>query len=128
IIAGRCSVFGFRFSARTPNTEHQTPNTHMDRPSWDEYFMMIARDVSTRATCERRSVGAVSVLDRRILTTGYNGAPRGLEHCVNRVVVWQPGSLMHGSCVLSDHAVLTAVIQASSARVSHTRTSTSSTF
>ena len=51
------------------------------RPSWDEYFMGIARLVSTRSTCLRRQVGAVIVRDRRILTTGYNGPPRGIAHC-----------------------------------------------
>ncbi len=51
------------------------------RPSWDEYFMGIARLVSTRSTCLRRQVGAVIVRDRRILTTGYNGPPRGIVHC-----------------------------------------------
>jgi dCMP deaminase len=53
----------------------------MPRPSWDEYFREIADKVATRSTCLRRSVGAVIVRDRRILTTGYNGPPRGLEHC-----------------------------------------------
>jgi dCMP deaminase len=52
-----------------------------DRPSWDEYFMSIARLVSGRSTCLRRKVGAVIVKDRRILATGYNGAPAGLPHC-----------------------------------------------
>jgi len=51
------------------------------RPSWDEYFMDIARQVATRSTCLRRHVGAIIVRDKRILTTGYNGAPRGLAHC-----------------------------------------------
>lgn len=51
------------------------------RPSWDEYFMEIARQVATRSTCLRRHVGAVVVREKRILCTGYNGAPRGLEHC-----------------------------------------------
>lgn len=53
------------------------------RPSWDEYFAQIARQVATRSTCERegRHVGAVIVLGKRILTTGYNGAPSGLAHC-----------------------------------------------
>ena len=51
------------------------------RPDWDEYFMSIAELVSTRSTCLRRKVGAVLVLDRRILATGYNGAPSGLVHC-----------------------------------------------
>ncbi|MBM3190687.1 MAG: cytidine deaminase [Chloroflexi bacterium] len=51
------------------------------RPSWDQYFMEIARQVATRSTCLRRQVGAVIVRDKRILATGYNGAPRGLDHC-----------------------------------------------
>ena len=51
------------------------------RPSWDEYFMDIARQVATRSTCLRRHVGAVIVRDKRILCTGYNGAPSGLPHC-----------------------------------------------
>jgi dCMP deaminase len=51
------------------------------RPSWDEYFIGIAKLVSGRSTCLRRQVGAVAVRDRRILATGYNGAPRGLAHC-----------------------------------------------
>ncbi|MHB1296333.1 MAG: deoxycytidylate deaminase [Anaerolineae bacterium] len=51
------------------------------RPTWDEYFMEIARQVATRSTCLRRHVGALIVLDKRILCTGYNGPPRGLRHC-----------------------------------------------
>ncbi|NLD73412.1 MAG: cytidine deaminase [Chloroflexi bacterium] len=51
------------------------------RPSWDEYFMQIARDVGTRSTCLRRHVSAVIVREKRILSTGYNGAPRGMPHC-----------------------------------------------
>lgn len=52
------------------------------RPTWDEYFLSIARVVSGRSTCLRREVGALVVKDRRILATGYNGAPRGLAHCL----------------------------------------------
>ena len=54
----------------------------MNRPSWDEYFMEITELVAKRSTCLRRKVGAVIVQDKRILTTGYNGAPRGLPHCL----------------------------------------------
>jgi len=53
----------------------------MKRPSWDEYFMEIAHIVKKRSTCLRRQIGAVSVRDHRILTTGYNGAPPGTPHC-----------------------------------------------
>jgi len=52
-----------------------------ERPDWDEYFLDIALTVAKRATCLRRQMGAVLVRDRRILTTGYNGAPSGLPHC-----------------------------------------------
>ncbi|MBM3246323.1 MAG: cytidine deaminase [Candidatus Omnitrophica bacterium] len=51
------------------------------RPSWDEYFLEVAHLVCKRATCMRRSVGAVLVKDKKILATGYNGAPSGLRHC-----------------------------------------------
>jgi dCMP deaminase len=52
------------------------------RPSWDEYFMGITELVAQRSTCLRRRVGAVAVRDKRILTTGYNGAPSNLQHCL----------------------------------------------
>ncbi|MDL1972667.1 MAG: cytidine deaminase, partial [Deltaproteobacteria bacterium] len=55
----------------------------MPRPSWDEYFMSIARLVAERSTCLRRKVGAILVKEKRILTTGYNGAPSGLAHCLD---------------------------------------------
>ena len=51
------------------------------RPSWDEYFLEMARVIASRSTCLRRSVGAILVRDRRILATGYNGAPANLPHC-----------------------------------------------
>ena len=53
----------------------------MSRPSWDEYFMEITNLVAKRSTCLRRQVGAVLVKEKRILATGYNGAPPGLSHC-----------------------------------------------
>lgn len=52
-----------------------------NRPSWDQYFMEIADLVATRATCVRRRVGAILVKDKRILCSGYNGAPSGVVHC-----------------------------------------------
>lgn len=51
------------------------------RPGWDEYFLKMTRIVAERSTCLRRQVGAVLVRDKRILATGYNGAPSGLPHC-----------------------------------------------
>ena len=55
----------------------------MTRPSWDEYFMTITRQVADRSTCLRAKVGAVIVRDRNILATGYNGSPAGLPHCLD---------------------------------------------
>jgi len=55
----------------------------MGRPSWDQYFIEIARLVARRSTCRRRQVGAIVVRDKRILATGYNGAPTGLPHCLD---------------------------------------------
>ena len=51
------------------------------RPEWSDYFMDIASMVATRSTCMRRQVGCVIVKDRRILSSGYNGAPSGVAHC-----------------------------------------------
>lgn len=53
----------------------------MKRPSWDEYFMNLAKVVKSRADCTRRKVGAIIVKDFRIISTGYNGAPHGIKNC-----------------------------------------------
>ncbi len=77
------------------------------RTSWDEYFMEIARQVASRATCDRKHVGAVLVRDRIILSTGYNGSIRGMPHCD------EVGHLMeNGHCVATVHAEANAVLQA----------------
>jgi dCMP deaminase len=77
------------------------------RPSWDDYFMDISLQVAKRSTCDRLRVGAIIVKDRRILTTGYNGAPAGLPHCD------EVGHLMiDGHCVRTLHAEQNAIIQA----------------
>jgi dCMP deaminase len=77
------------------------------RASWDEYFMNIARMVATRATCDRKHVGAVLVRDRTLLSTGYNGSIRGLGHCS------EEGHMMEeGHCVRTVHAEANAIIQA----------------
>ncbi len=77
------------------------------RSSWDQYFMDIARQVASRATCDRRHVGALLVRDRTILSTGYNGSIRGLPHCD------EVGHLMeNGHCVATVHAEANAIIQA----------------
>jgi dCMP deaminase len=53
-----------------------------NRPSWEDYFLQLADLVASRSTCLRRQVGAVLVRDERIIATGYNGAPRGIQHCL----------------------------------------------
>ena len=58
-------------------------NRNRKRPSWDEYFIEIAKVVSTRATCLRRNYGAVIVRDNIIISTGYNGSPRGEVNCID---------------------------------------------
>jgi dCMP deaminase len=77
------------------------------RSSWDEYFMEIARQVASRATCDRKHVGALLVRDRIILSTGYNGSIRGMPHCD------EVGHMMeNGHCVATVHAEANAVLQA----------------
>ncbi len=87
----------------------------ISRPSWDEYFLSIAHLVSQRSTCLRRKVGAVVVKDRRILTTGYNGAPRGITHCEVTGCLRQklkvPSGQRHELC-RGLHAEQNAIIQA----------------
>jgi dCMP deaminase len=86
------------------------------RPTWDEYFLEVARLVAKRATCLRRKVGAVLVKDKRILATGYNGAPSGLAHCLDigclreklKIPSGERQELCRGS-----HAEQNALIQAS---------------
>lgn len=85
------------------------------RPSWDEYFMEITRVVSKRSTCTKRQVGAIIVKDYRILTSGYNGAPRGIEHCQERGCLRKemniPSGERHELC-RGLHAEQNAIIQA----------------
>ncbi|MCL5408505.1 MAG: cytidine/deoxycytidylate deaminase family protein [Candidatus Omnitrophica bacterium] len=85
------------------------------RPDWDEYFLKIAELVSERATCLRRKVGAVLVKDKRILATGYNGAPSGFKHCEEtgclREKLKIPSGERHELC-RGLHAEQNAIIQA----------------
>ncbi|KPK98296.1 MAG: cytidine deaminase [Omnitrophica WOR_2 bacterium SM23_72] len=86
------------------------------RPSWDEYFLDMAQLISKRSTCLRRRVGAVVVREKRILATGYNGAPKGLEHCLDigclREKLKIPSGERHELC-RALHAEQNALIQAS---------------
>lgn len=85
------------------------------RPSWDEYFMDIVELVKTRSTCLRRQVGALIVKDKRILSTGYNGAPSGCSHCLERGCLREklniPSGQRHELC-RGIHAEQNAIVQA----------------
>lgn len=77
------------------------------RVDWDTYFLNIARASATRATCNRKQVGAVLVRDRHLLATGYNGSVAGLDHCTD------VGCMMEdGHCVRTVHAEANALVQA----------------
>ncbi|MBL0717546.1 MAG: cytidine/deoxycytidylate deaminase family protein [Desulfosarcina sp.] len=86
-----------------------------DRPSWEKYFMDIAFLVAKRSTCLRRSVGAVIVKNKRILATGYNGAPSGISHCSEtgclRERLKVPSGERHELC-RGIHAEQNSIIQA----------------
>jgi dCMP deaminase len=85
------------------------------RPSWDEYFLRITKEVAQRSTCLRRKVGALLVMDKHILTTGYNGAPSGIQHCLEigclREQLKVPPGERHELC-RGLHAEMNALIQA----------------
>lgn len=88
---------------------------HFDRPSWDDYFMTIAQAAALRSNCVKRKVAAVVTVDRRIISTGYNGTPRGTKNCneggcprCNRLV--EGGTLLH-ECLCS-HGEENAITQA----------------
>ncbi len=91
------------------------------RPSWDKYFIEIATLVASRATCLRRKVGAVVVRDRRILTTGYNGAPSLVAHCEDTGCLRErlniPSGERHELC-RGLHAEQNAIIQSARSGVS----------
>ena len=87
----------------------------MPRPEWPEYFMGITRMVARRSTCLRRKVGAILVKDKRILATGYNGAPSGLKHCEEvgclRETASVPSGHRHELC-RALHAEQNVIVQA----------------
>ena len=85
------------------------------RPTWDEYFLRIAAEVSKRSTCLRRQVGAILVLEKYILATGYNGSPSGVPHCGDvgclREQLQVPSGERHELC-RGLHAEQNAILQA----------------
>ena len=87
----------------------------VSRPSWDEYFMELASVVAKRSTCLRQKVGAVIVKDKRILATGYNGAPSGMAHCLDIGCLREKLSVPSGERIelcRGLHAEQNAIIQA----------------
>ena len=85
------------------------------RPSWDAYFMDITFLVAKRSTCLRRSVGSLVIKDKRILSTGYNGAPTGIRHCNETGCLRQKMKVVSGEkheLCRGIHAEQNAIIQA----------------
>jgi len=85
------------------------------RPSWDEYFMEIARTVARRGTCDRGRSGAVIVKDKQILVTGYVGSPVGFPHCDDvghKMEEWTHNGVVRQHCVRTAHAEQNAICQA----------------
>lgn len=79
----------------------------MQRVSWERYFMNLAVQAATRSTCPRKSVGAVIVRDKTVLSTGYNGSIRGAAHCT------EVGCLIENDhCERTVHAEANAIVQA----------------
>jgi dCMP deaminase len=87
-----------------------------ERPSWEQYFMTITRQVAERSTCVRAKVGAVIVRDRSILATGYNGAPAGMPHCLDvGCAIYEsktPSGDLEENCFRTIHAEINAIAQA----------------
>lgn len=85
------------------------------RPGWDEYFMQIAKIAALRSNCMKRKVAAVIVKDRRIISTGYNGTPRGVKNCNEggcpRCNSFADSGTALGDCLCS-HAEENAIVQA----------------
>lgn len=86
-----------------------------NRPDWDDYFMEIVETIKKRSTCMRRQVGAIVVKEKRILSSGYNGAPSGCKHCQEvgclREKMSIPSGQRHELCRAS-HAEQNAIVQA----------------
>ncbi|ACK69168.1 CMP/dCMP deaminase zinc-binding [Gloeothece citriformis PCC 7424] len=80
-------------------------NLEEQRPSWDEYFLMIAKLAATRSTCLAFPVGAVIVKDRQVLATGYNGSPSGSVHCTAQGFCYPGLSSCDASSTLPSRAV-----------------------
>lgn len=96
------------------------------RPSWQQYFMQMAYLASKRSTCTRRAVGAVMVRDNQIISTGYNGSPKGVPHCAEVGCLREqqnvPSGQKHELCRgvhAEQNAIIQAAINGSSTRGAH---------
>jgi dCMP deaminase len=103
-------------------TEQMAEQTPYKRPSWDEYFMKISEIAGSRATCDRGRSGSVAVRDKRILTTGYVGAPGGVKSCDDAGhemhTVIQPDGTKTQHCIRGTHAEQNVIVQAARTGVS----------
>jgi len=86
------------------------------RPTWDEYFMEVARTIAKRATCDRGRSGCVIARDKQLLVTGYVGSPVGLPHCddvghLMKKVIHDDDSISQ-HCMRTVHAEQNAICQA----------------
>jgi dCMP deaminase len=93
----------------------KNPKKHI-RPSWDEYFIKLTEVVGSRGTCDRVCVGAILIKDKRILATGYNGAPVGLPSCDEvgheiRTLKGEDGTISK-HCIRTAHSELNAITNA----------------
>jgi len=88
-------------------TDHTPVVKKSSRPSWDEYYMQIARVVATRSTCKRKAVGVVMVSGRMIISTGYNGSMSGAAHCEDVGCI-----VKDGHCIATTHAEINALVAA----------------
>ena len=96
--------------------------TKHQRPSWDQYFMDIAKTVAERATCDRGRSGCVIARDKQILVTGYVGSPKGLPHCDEighqmKTMIHEDGNQTQ-HCVRTTHAEQNAIVQAAKLGIS----------
>lgn len=98
-------------------------NTKSFRPQWDHYFMSMAHMVAERSTCDRLRGGAVLVRDKRIIGSGYNGSPPGMDHCDD------VGHLMHENhCIRTLHAEENTLLQAARLGISTDGTTLYTTY
>ncbi len=108
ILNGNEIEFKTELSPMKTSTPQQP--TKYYRPSFDDYFMSIAHIVATRSTCDRLRAGAVLIKDKRIIATGYNGAPSGLPHCDGE----EGHKMEEGHCIRTLHAEENTILQLAS--------------